>query len=316
MIEVDSLTKRFASTTALSGVSFSCRRGEILGVLGPNGAGKTTTLRILCGFLPPSSGSASVDGLDVVERSLEVRRRVGYLPESNPLYPEMRVTEYLGFRAALKGVPRRARSGRLAEVVDQCGLAGIARKTIGTLSKGYRQRVGLADALVHQPELLVLDEPTSGLDPIQVVEVRNLIRSLAGGHTVLLSSHVLSEVEQICDRVLIFHEGRVVAQDSTERLRERVGTGTRITMELAPSARERVGELCDGIGDLSQKRLLDDGWLRAELEVEGDPREELFTRASALGITLRELSRHRPSLEHVFQELTSGRDRQHDGGER
>jgi len=305
MIDVDSLTKRFADTTALAGVSFSARRGEILGVLGPNGAGKTTTLRILCGYLPPTSGRASVDGIDVVRSSLDVRRRIGYLPEDNPLYPEMRVTEYLRFRAGLKAVPRHDRARRMADVVERCGLNGVARKTIGTLSKGFRQRVGLADALIHEPPVLVLDEPTSGLDPNQVVEVRHLIRSLRGKHTILLSSHILSEVEQICDRVVIFREGHVIAEDSTDSLRQRMSSRTNVVVELRERDAERLAELVGDDGEIVEREQLDDGWLRVRLAADHDPREAIYERAVQLSITLRELSRRVPSLERIFRELTS-----------
>ncbi len=310
MVEAFALTRRFAGFTAVDGVSFAARPGEILGVLGPNGAGKTTTLRMLCGFLAPTSGRARVDGLDVVADSLAVRRRIGYLPENNPLYPEMRVVEYLRFRAGLKGVPGRRVDAVVDGVVGRCGLSGVVRQTIGTLSKGYRQRVGLADAIAGDPKVLVLDEPTSGLDPNQVQDVRALVRSLREAHTVLFSSHQLHEVEQVCDRVLIFRQGRVIAQDTTDNLRAQAARGATVTVELAAAEAGRLPALLEGLCRETGREALDDGWLRLTLEAGGgagggDPRVALFERAATAGLVLRELTRRRLSLEEVFQELTT-----------
>src|SRR5512137_2322111 len=212
MIEVLNLTKRYAGHTALSNISFAVGRDEIVGLLGPNGAGKSTTMRILSCFLPATSGTVRVAGFDVFEQSLEVRKRIGFMPENNPLHPEMRVREYLKFRARLKGLTRRRSRERVGVVMEQCGLTDVGRRIIGHLSKGYRQRVGLADALVHEPELIILDEPTLGLDPNQIRAVRQLIKELGRAHTILLSSHILPEVEMTCNRVLILHEGRMLAQ--------------------------------------------------------------------------------------------------------
>lgn len=307
MIHIAALTKRFNELVAVRDVSFNVRRGEILGVLGPNGAGKTTTIRILCGYLPPTSGTAKVEGLDVSTHSREIRRKIGYLPENNPLYPEMRVVEYLLFRAGIKAVSRRQRSSQLEKVIALCGLGEVRRQTIGTLSKGFRQRVGLADALIADPPLLILDEPTSGLDPRQVMEVRQLVRGLAGRHTVLFSSHQLHEVEQVAERVVIFRQGQVIAEDTTENLRQRTRRGTAVTVELPQEQEaclpELTAELCRTVG----VERLDDGWLRVLLEAEADPREALFTRAQAQRIVLRELTRRRLSLEEVFQELTTAK---------
>ncbi len=305
MIEIEALSKSFAGVAAVREVTFSAQAGEIMGVLGPNGAGKTTTMRILCGYLAADSGHARIDGIDVERDSLKTRERIGYLPENVPLYPEMRVAEYLRFRAGIKGVPRSERGGRVANVALRCGVTEILRQTVGTLSKGYRQRVGLADALVADPPILVLDEPTAGLDPNQVVEVRELIRELRGSHTVLLCSHVLSEIEQVCDRVAIFRSGRLIAQDSTEGLRRRLGTGADVTIELAPEPGQ-IEALLDGIGEIQARETLDDGWLRLTIEAESDPREELFRRATTQGIVLRELTRRQLSLEEIFRELTVG----------
>ena len=218
MIEARGLVKRYADTPALQGVSFDVAKGEVVGFLGPNGAGKTTTLRILSTYHTPDLGSASVAGFDVVRQPMEVRRRLGYLPEHPPVYLDHTVNEFLAFCAALRGVPRKARRGAVDDAVARCGLTEVRGRLIGNLSKGYRQRTGLAQALVHRPEVVILDEPTVGLDPQQIREIRNLIRSLAADHTVLLSTHILSEVAMTCSRAIIIHRGRIVAADSLEAL--------------------------------------------------------------------------------------------------
>jgi len=303
LIEIKDLNKSFAAVEAVREVSFSAGQGEILGILGPNGAGKTTTLRILCGYLAPDSGVARVAGHDVATESVAARRKIGYLPESTPLYPEMRVVEYLGYRAGLKGVARRERMESLTDAARRCGIEDVLRRTIGTLSKGYRQRVGLADALVARPPVLVLDEPTVGLDPNQVLELR-------GSHTILLSSHILSEIEQVCDRVVIFRQGNVIAVDSTERLRSRSSLGATVTVEMR-AAVTPAEELVRGVAQIERIEQLEDGWTRLTLLAEQDPREPLFTRAVEHGVTLRELTRRQLSLEEIFHELTAG-DRQDD----
>jgi ABC-2 type transport system ATP-binding protein len=307
MIEVQGLIKRFGDKTAVAGVSFSARRGEVLGVLGPNGAGKTTTLRMLCGYLPPTAGVARIDGIDVWRDSLAARRRLGYLPESVPLYPEMRVREYLEFRSAIKGVPRRQRSSAIERAVALCSLADRVDQTVGTLSKGYRQRVGLADALLGAPPLLVLDEPTVGLDPNQVIQTRSLIQQLRGEHTILLSSHILSEVEQVCDRVVIFRQGLVIAEDTPAGLQSRAQLSPTVTIELPVAASARIATLIEGLAELIETIPTDDGWLRLTLKAGSDPREALFARASDSGIVLRELTRRSHSLEEVFHQLTAAR---------
>src|SRR5581483_8366050 len=218
MIEVENLTKRYAGHTAVSDISFTVGRGEIVGLLGPNGAGKSTTMRILSAYMPATSGTVRVAGRDVFTDSIEVRRRIGFMPENNPLHPDMRVREYLKFRARLKGLGRKRSNERVDVVMEQCGLTDVARKIIGQLSKGYRQRVGLADALVHEPELIILDEPTIGLDPHQIRSVRQLIKSLAGTHTVLISTHILPEAEMTCNRMLIMYKGKILAADTPENL--------------------------------------------------------------------------------------------------
>src|SRR5271163_3988840 len=223
MIEVTNLTKRYAGNTAVSDISFTVGRGEIVGLLGSNGAGKSTTMRILSCFMPATSGTVHVAGFDVFTEADEVRRRIGYMPENNPLHPEMRVREYLKFRARLKGLGRSRTRERVDMVIAQCGLVEVSKRIIGQLSKGYRQRVGLADALVHEPELIILDEPTIGLDPSQIRVVRQLIKELGRRHTVLISSHILPEVEMTCNRVMIMREGRILAADTPENLEKSMG---------------------------------------------------------------------------------------------
>src|SRR5438046_5964249 len=227
MIKVEGLTKRYARNVAVDNISFEVEKGGIVGFLGPNGAGKTTTMRVLTCFLPPTSGSASVAGFDVLEQPLEVKKRIGYLPESPPLYPEMEVDEYLTFVGRLKGIAGSDIAKRVEEASERCAIADVRTKLIGKLSKGYRQRVGLAQAIIHNPEVLILDEPTSGLDPKQIIETRGLIRSLAGDHTIVLSTHILPEVSQTCQRVVIINKGRVVAVDTPDNLTARLrGAGT------------------------------------------------------------------------------------------
>src|ERR1700744_2149192 len=236
MIEVSNLTKRYAGRVAVSDISFTVGRGQVVGLLGPNGAGKSTTMRILSCFMPATSGTARVAGFDVFHQSDEVRRRIGFMPENNPLYPEMRVREYLKFRARLKGLGWRKSRERVDTVMEQCGLTDVGRRIIGQLSKGYKQRVGLADALVHEPDLIILDEPTIGLDPNQIRSVRTLIKSLAGQHTVLISTHILPEVEMMCGRVLIMLDGKVLASDTPENLQRRMAGGSQVIAEIAAPA--------------------------------------------------------------------------------
>jgi ABC-2 type transport system ATP-binding protein len=306
MIHVENLHKRFGAQTALSGVSFDVERGEILGFLGPNGAGKTTTMRILSCFLPATSGVAVVGGFDVFSQPVEVRRALGYLPESVPVYPEMRVNEYLDFRARLKRVGRGERPRRVADVIGKCGLGDVSRRLIGTLSKGYRQRVGLADALVANPPLLILDEPTVGLDPNQIREVRALIRELGREHTILLSTHILPEVEMVCGRVIIIHQGQVVAQDTPSRLREQLeGQGRVIVDVRGGGTREEVAAALGRLAGV-QKVSAGDG-TRCVLDVEPgrDVREDVFRAVVAAGWTLVELRTEAMTLEDIFARLTT-----------
>src|SRR5512133_3171842 len=260
MIKAENLTKRYAGQTAVRDLNFEVSQGEIMGFLGPNGAGKTTTMRILAGFMPPTSGRASVAGFDVFEHSLQARAHLGYMPENVPLYSDMRVTEYLNYRAALKGVPHRRIAERVGDVKELCGLKDVERKLIGTLSKGYRQRVGLADALVAEPDLLILDEPTIGLDPNQIRQVRELIKNLGRQHTILLSTHILPEVEMTCSRVIIVHKGRIEACDTPENLLGKIrqaGGGVleaRVGADDAPTQLKKIA----GVRDVSESE--DDGW--------------------------------------------------------
>lgn len=226
MIEVRNISKKFGSFTALQDVSFSLSRGEVVGFLGPNGAGKTTTLRILTGFLPATSGSCTIDGMDVARDRIAVRRRLGYLPESNPLYPEMAVLDYLKYIGSLRGLAENSLKEALARVIDSCGLTGVLTQKIATLSKGFKQRTGLAQALIHNPQVLILDEPTVGLDPNQVAEIRNLIREIGKEHTVLLSSHYLAEIEQTCGRVIIISRGILCAQGTPAELMQQTREAT------------------------------------------------------------------------------------------
>jgi ABC-2 type transport system ATP-binding protein len=307
MIEVEHLTKRYAGRDAISDISFTVGRGEIVGLLGPNGAGKSTTMRILSCFLPATAGTARVAGLDVFEQSLEVRRRIGFMPENNPLHPDMRVREYLKFRARLKGLSRAYSRERVSVVMEQCGLTEVSRRIIGQLSKGYRQRVGLADALVHEPELIILDEPTIGLDPTQIRAVRQLIKSLASSHTVLLSTHILPEAEMTCHRMLILFEGRVLAEGTPEKLQRVMSSNHPIIAEIAaPEAALR--EVWAQMPEIEHYDVapVDGEFLRCVLT----PREGADLRALVFGLardrgwTLRELTRSRHSLEDIYVQVT------------
>ena len=306
MIKVENLTKRYAGHTAINDLSFEVGKGEIMGFLGPNGAGKSTTMRILSSFMPPTSGRASIAGFDIFEQSLQARAHLGYMPENVPLYLDMRVTEYLNYRAALKGVPHRRIAERVGDVKELCGLKDVERKLIGALSKGYRQRVGLADALVHEPDLLILDEPTSGLDPNQIRQVRDLIKNLGKQHTILLSTHILPEVEMTCSRVIIINRGRIEACDTPENLLGEIRTARAVVLEAKVGAEEGAEQLkrIAGVRDVA---VVPDGeWQTFSLRVESgaDVREEVFRLAADRRWSVRELSQRRATLEDVFVELT------------
>lgn len=307
MIEVSNLTKRYAGRTAVHDISFTVARGEIVGLLGPNGAGKSTTMRVLSGFMPATSGTVKVAGLDVFHDSDALRQRIGYMPENNPLYPEMRVLEYLKFRARLKGLGWAKSRERVKKVMDQCGLKDVGRRVIGQLSKGYKQRVGLADALVAEPELIILDEPTIGLDPHQIRSVRALIKSLAGKHTVLISTHILPEVEMMCSRVLIMFGGHVLASDTPENLQRRMAGGSQVIAEIAaPAAALRAA--CENLAEVEQFDVspADGEFFRCALTPrEGqDVRLAVAVMAQANGWPLRELTRSRHSLEDIYVQVT------------
>ncbi len=306
MIKVENLTKRYAGHTAIKDLSFEAGKGEIMGFLGPNGAGKTTTMRILASFMPPTSGRASIAGFDVFEQSLQARAHLGYMAENVPLYNDMRVTEYLDYRAALKGVAHRRVAERVGDVKELCGLKEVEKKLIATLSKGYRQRVGLADALLHEPDLLILDEPTIGLDPNQIRQVRELIKNLGKQHTILLSTHILPEVEMTCSRVTILHKGRIEACDTPENLLGQIRRAGGMVLEAKTGKDNGPEELkkISGVRDVTAEA--NGEWEIFSLRVESgiDVREEVFQLATARRWSVRELSQRRATLEDVFVEIT------------
>ncbi len=306
MIKVENLTKRFAGQTAIQDLNFEVGKGEIMGFLGPNGAGKSTTMRILSSFMPATSGRATIAGFDVFEQSLQARSRLGYMPENVPLYNDMRVTEYLNYRAALKSVPHRRIAERVGDVKELCGLKDVENKMIRTLSKGYRQRVGLADALVHEPDLLILDEPTSGLDPNQIRQVRELIKNLGKQHTILLSTHILPEVEMTCSRVIIINKGRIEACDTPQNLLGEIRTAGGVFVEAKignDNGAEQLKQI-PGVRDVTEKS--DGDWHRFSLRVESgvDVREQIFQMAMVRRWSVRELSQRKATLEDVFVEIT------------
>jgi len=302
MIKVQNLTKYYGDLAAISGVTFTVEQGEIVGFLGPNGAGKTTTMRILTGFIPPSEGRATVAGFDVFENSLEVRRRIGYLPETVPLYPEMTVRGYLDFVASLRGIRRPAR--RVDEVMETCHVDDVADTHIGKLSKGYRQRVGLAQALVHDPEILILDEPTIGLDPKQIIEVRELIRHLGEDHTVILSTHILPEAQQVCERVIIINEGRIVAEDTPERLTARLKGAERIYIQVGQPAPE-IASVLAAIPGISSVEARGNGGYEIESLLGTDVRPQIAAAVVNGGWNLLEMRPVGMSLEEIFLKLTT-----------
>ena len=306
MIEVQHITKRYGRVTAVDDVSFRVEKGEVLGFLGPNGAGKTTTMRILTGYMPPTSGKALVAGYDVIDQPLDAKRRTGYLPESPPLYPEMTVRDYLAFVARIKGVPKAERTKRVAWAMERTRVADMAARHCGKLSKGYRQRVGLAQAILHNPEALILDEPTAGLDPKQILETRDLIKGLAGEHTVILSTHILPEVAQTCQRVVIINKGRVVAVDSPANLTRQLSGAE--TMYVLVDGGDAAG-LLQGIAGVTRVAVADHHGSAVGYEVEsasgGDVRRDLARAVVSQGLGLLELRPLRMSLEEVFLQVTT-----------
>lgn len=307
MISVAGLTKRYGSVLAVDDISFEVERGGVVGFLGPNGAGKTTTIRILACYHSATNGSATVAGFDVFKESMQVRRAVGYLPESTPLYPEMRVREYLNFRGKLRGMTHPERAEAIRRVVERCWLGDFIDRPIGQLSKGMKQRVGLADAVMHQPEVLILDEPTIGLDPTQIRETRHLIKELGEHHTVLLSSHILHEVEQTCYRTIIIASGRIVASGSPQELRDQLNAEARIIAEVrAPEAEVHAGaRSIDGVQ--SAEVSSSNGWVRLSVKPkpQHDVREDIYKMTMSKGWALRELRREGASLEDFFIQVTA-----------
>lgn len=307
IIEVKDLEYSYNGFKAVDGVSFFVREGEIFSFLGPNGAGKSTTMRILSCYLPASSGTVRVAGLDVFHQCDEVRRRIGYMPENNPLHPEMRVREYLKFRARLKGLSWARSRERVDTVMEQCGLTDVSRRIIGHLSKGYKQRVGLADALVHEPDLIILDEPTNGLDPNQIRSVRQLIKSLAHNHTVLISTHILPEAEMTCNRMLIMYEGNILAADTPENLQRLMSSNSQVIAEIA-APQEDLRECWAQSPEIEQFDVsaAEGDYFRCALTPrEGlDLRPQVYALARERGWPLRELTRSRHTLEDIYVQVT------------
>jgi ABC-2 type transport system ATP-binding protein len=307
MIKVEHLAKRYTSVYAVDDISFEVNQGEILGLLGPNGAGKTTTMRILTCYMPATSGTATVAGYDVFRDSINVRRQIGYLPENVPLYPEMRVREYLSFRAKLKQVPYRNRKTKIDESIEKCRIIDVQNQIIGTLSKGYRQRVGLADTLVHDPKILILDEPTIGLDPNQIRQVRQLIKELGEKHTILLSTHILPEVEIICGRVIIINKGKIVAMDTPSNLAAQLRAGSNVILEVRGDG-ERIKNGLSGIQGVKKVVWYDRGEISnftVETEKGMDIREHLFTNVVENNGIIREMKQAPVTLEEIFHQITT-----------
>jgi ABC-2 type transport system ATP-binding protein len=316
MITVKQLTKRYARSTAVDRISFEVGKGQIVGFLGPNGAGKTTTMRMLTCFLPPTSGSATVAGFDVLEKPLEVKRRIGYLPETPPLYPEMRTVEYLTFVGKIKGLRGPDLAKRTDFVLDRCAILDVKDKVLGKLSKGYRQRVGLAQAIIHNPDVLILDEPTAGLDPKQINETRDLIKSLAGDHTIILSTHILPEVEQTCQQVIIINKGKLAVTDSVDNLQNRARGAGAVLVEVAsrngalPS--ELVQRQLEQVPGVSRVLFKEARGNRTIFEVSGNSdraiRGDVARAVVEAGWDLNELRSAAVSLEEIFLELTKSDD--------
>src|SRR3984893_536048 len=306
MIKVERLTKKFAGVTAISNLSFEVAKGEIVGFLGPNGAGKSTTMRILSSFMPATSGFASIANYDVFNESLKARAHLGYLPENVPLYGDMRVGEYLRYRGSLKGLHGKRLRHRVGTVKELCSVKEVENRLIANLSKGYRQRVGLAEALIHEPDLLILDEPTIGLDPNQIRQARELIKSLCERHTILLSTHILSEVEATCSRVIIINRGLIEASDTPENLVNQLRTSGILRLEVKSGSEDPVPHL-EEIAGVREVRAVSNGeWRCFEIRIEAnsDPREQIFQLAVGRKWVIRELSKERATLEDAFVELT------------
>ena len=308
MIEVQHLTKRYGPVTAVDDISFTVQRGEILGFLGPNGAGKTTTMRVLTGYMPPTEGKAIVAGYDVFEQPIEAKRRTGYLPETPPLYPDMTVRDYLSFVARIKGVPRGERTARINEMMEKTRIADVADRHCGKLSKGYRQRVGLAQAIMHNPEVLILDEPTAGLDPKQIIETRQLIKALAGDHTIILSTHILPEVSQTCQRVVIINRGKVVAVDTPDNLTSRLRGSETMYLQVDAGGAD-VASVLQRVSGVTRVAITDTKQQTVGYEVDSeagrDVRRELAAAVVGRGWGLLEMRPMRLSLEEIFLHVTT-----------
>ena len=308
MIEVQHLTKRYGAFTAVDDVSFKVERGEILGFLGPNGAGKTTTMRVLTGYIPATAGNALVAGQDVFEKPLEAKRRTGYLPETPPLYPDMTVGEYLTFVAKIKGVPPKERKARIEQVMRKTYVGDMVNRACGKLSKGYRQRVGLAQALIHNPDVLILDEPTAGLDPKQIIETRRLVKELAGDHTIVLSTHILPEVAQTCQRVVIINKGKVVAVDTPANLTARLSGSSALLVQVDGDPAQVTGAL-QRVPGVTRVQATDGHEQTASYEIDSergrDVRRDVARAVVGSGFGLLELRPARMSLEEVFLSLTT-----------
>ena len=311
MIEVQHVTKRYGPVAAVDDVSFRVEAGQILGFLGPNGAGKTTTMRVLTGYLPPTEGTATIAGFDVLEEPIEVKRRTGYLPESPPLYPDMTVREYLTFIARINRLPAAERGSRIDRVMERTSVGDVADRHCSKLSKGYRQRVGLAQAILHNPDVLILDEPTAGLDPKQIIETRELIKELAGDHTIILSTHILPEVAQTCERVVIINKGRVVAEDSPDNLTGRLHGAVTIQLQVDTLGADPTGAL-QAVPGVASVSVGEPGIAGRTVEVQSaqdvDIRRDIANAVVSNGWGLLEMRRARLSLEEIFLQLTTAED--------
>jgi len=307
MINVKNLTKRYVNINVVDNISFNVEENETVGLLGPNGAGKTTTMRILTCFMPATAGSATIAGFDVFTDSLNVRQQIGYLPENVPLYLDMRVNEYLMFRARLKNIPRRERKKKIGQCLEMTGISNVQNQITGTLSKGYRQRVGLADTLIHDPKILILDEPTIGLDPNQIMLIRQVIKDLGEKHTVLLSTHILPEVEMVCDRIMIINKGKIVAMDTPANLIKQLKTGSSLVLEIKGNGdkiKESLSRL-DSVNSVSFRKKGDANEFFVEGSGEKDIREDVFRCIVKDNYILREMKRQTVTLEEIFHQITT-----------
>jgi len=307
MINVKNLTKRYVNINVVDNISFNVEENETVGLLGPNGAGKTTTMRILTCFMPATAGSATIAGFDVFTDSLNVRQQIGYLPENVPLYLDMRVNEYLMFRARLKNIPRRERRKKIGQCLEMTGISNVQNQITGTLSKGYRQRVGLADTLIHDPKILILDEPTIGLDPNQIMQIRQVIKDLGEKHTVLLSTHILPEVEMVCDRIMIINKGKIVAMDTPANLIKQLKTGSSLVLEIKGNGdkiKESLSRL-DSVNSVSFRKKGDANEFFVEGSGEKDIREDVFRCIVKDNYILREMKRQTVTLEEIFHQITT-----------